>query len=230
MKPKAAPLATSIATATGGSPVRLLPLFPAATSALFALQHQAEAAIVYSGPNQDVTITAATANAGAGYVNLFAGAGMAINVSGYLKSNVVHRIRGASFQVSNSGALELNGSGALKKLAAGAAISAAKVAGFYQGPIVRFNNGNLAAGTWAAGQLGFAGFVLDNGDLGWIRLEWTGSGNGSLSFTAIDWAYDTKPGETILAGQTTAAPEPGAAALLALAGAGAAFLRRKREA
>jgi hypothetical protein len=71
---------------------------------------------------------------------------------------------------------------------------------------------------------------LPNGDLGWIRLEFnsTGSDPTPNEFIAMDYAYDTTPGESIEAGQTSSVPEPSAAALLALAGAGAAFLRCRR--
>ncbi len=45
-----------------------------------------------------------------------------------------------------------------------------------------------------------------------------------------DLAYNDVPNAPITAGQTSSMPEPATATLLALAGAGAAFPRRKRAA
>ncbi len=47
--------------------------------------------------------------------------------------------------------------------------------------------------------------------------------------TVLDYAVETTPNVPINAGQESSVPEPGTTALLALAGAGAAFLRRKRS-
>jgi hypothetical protein len=85
-------------------------------------------------------------------------------------------------------------------------------------------------GTWNSNQAGLAGFQLANGDFGWIRLVWTDTDADVRpnTLTAIDWAYEDS-GAPIAAGDTGAAPEPGSTALLALAGAGAAALRRRRK-
>ncbi len=229
MKPKTTPLATAITTAasaTGGSPIRLLPLVPAAASALFALQSHADAAIIYSGL-QNITLAH---NAAAGSVEK----GLDINGDGVVDFNLsINRATATGTVVlvgtGGRGKFLQQGSLTLQKLAKGAIISngagafgsVALIASVFQGVHNR--------GLWASGEIGYAGFVLGNGDLGWIRLEWTTTDGTSEpnTLTAIDWAYDNVPGESIAAGQTSSVPEPGATALLALAGA--AFLRRRRE-
>ena len=115
----------------------------------------------------------------------------------------------------------------------GSVISAAKFAGGSgAGLLAKSHDYARVAGTWSNGGVGFAGIKTAGGDLGWIRLIFTMDPNGGAPayVTAIDWAYNNVAGQSITAGQTTAVPEPSAAALLALAGAGAAFLRRKRAA
>jgi hypothetical protein len=52
----------------------------------------------------------------------------------------------------------------------------------------------------------------------------TGGFNGLIS----ENAYDTVPGQSIQAGQTSATPEPGTLSLLALGAAGLAVLRKRK--
>lgn len=58
------------------------------------------------------------------------------------------------------------------------------------------------------GALRYVGVLTRDGRHGWIAVERTG-----LNFNAAAWAYQTQPGEPIIAGQI---PSPGAAALLTL--------------
>jgi hypothetical protein len=224
MRPKTTPLATAL-TATAAS-----------TSALFALQHHADAAIVYSGV-QNIT---------AAFTHLSYGGGNASQ--GFQLGTRAMNLQVQRVPVfgNYSGVAAIMGSGVnwignnqnfhsakifLKKLGAGSVISGGKINLHYSEVLIQGGFGG-SVGSWQKGQPGLAGFQLPNGDFGWIRLEWnsTDSFNRANSITAIDWAYDTTSGETINAGQTSSVPEPSAAALLALAGAGAAFLRRKRAA
>lgn len=63
---------------------------------------------------------------------------------------------------------------------------------------------------------------------GWAELSVTAFG-GSIEATLQGYAYDTVAGQQILAGQTTATPEPGTLGLLAAGSLGLAFWRRKKE-
>lgn len=134
----------------------------------------------------------------------------------------------------------LNASNQLKKLAAGFSITAGQPFGTVaQNRVLRqyFSNfpggANPVGGTWASNASGFAGVKFQTGGntyYGWIRLKWTDTAAPAPAntLTAIDWAYNNTPNAPILAGDTGAPiPEP-TRALLALAGAGAAFLRRRR--
>ena len=200
----------------------------ASTSALFALQHQADAAIIYSGPNQNLT-AAFAGNTGAAYKALSIGVGLTVarwNASlGDAQILVKYGGDAATLPGVNVGSQRF-----LKKFAAGAVISGPQIHTTGGAAMQQVSHGVVVAGTWGKNQIGFAGFRLADGDLGWVRLEWTINDSDPTpdSMTAIDWAYDTTPGESIEAGQTTSVPEPSTAALLALAAGGAPFLRRKR--
>ncbi len=73
--------------------------------------------------------------------------------------------------------------------------------------------------TFPEGARRYMGVKTGGGNYGWIEVERTGIG-----FAAFAWAYETQPGVPILAGQI---PAPGAAALLALAAAGAVRRRNR---
>jgi len=219
MKSKATPLATSIATATG---------------AIFALQSHADAAIVYSG-GQNLTITLK----GTGYNSAILQQNMGLDIqilrnttgSGQTFGRAILGFYGNHGGLLKTGGITSRGGAALRKLAAGAQISAALLNNAFPGAfLVQFYQGKKVGVSWASGQAGFAAFEQANGDLGWVRLEWTSNDGTGFpnTLTALDWAYNNVPGQSIQAGQTSSVPEPGATALLALAGAGAAFLRRRK--
>ena len=94
------------------------------------------------------------------------------------------------------------------------------------------NKHKNTVGLFARSATGFAGFQFDDGEVGWIRLKWQDVNSDGYpdQLTAIDWAYNSTPGESILAGQT-AVPEPGSLslALLAAGSAGVLALRKRRR-
>jgi hypothetical protein len=81
-----------------------------------------------------------------------------------------------------------------------------------------------------SGYLGFK--FLSNGrtQFGWahVALPRTGPPTSFFAPSISKWAYDTVPGQTIEAGQTSAIPEPSTLSLLALGAAGLAVLRKRK--
>lgn len=213
----------------------------AAAAGLFALQHQAEAAIVYSGA-QNITATF-PATIGFDYthinINGVGGPDLAIRAGGGTMPSFFNAPFGdvGLGGLTNQASIAIQGGFFAKKLASGANISAA-LGGWAQAYGYLRRSGIIASGYWnVSNQPGFAAFRLDAGggnyQYGWIRLKWTDSAGDSNPYpntvTAIDWAYESTPNTAIQAGDTGPVPEP-SRALLALAGAGAAFLRRRRKA
>ena len=91
---------------------------------------------------------------------------------------------------------------------------------------------------WYAGGNAFLGFS-DQGHAGWIGLNLSRIGacvpgfrNGCFAplgkINVTGYAYETKQGVSIRAGQTSAVPEPGTLGLLALGAIGLAALRRRQ--
>jgi hypothetical protein len=81
---------------------------------------------------------------------------------------------------------------------------------------------------WAAGTTGYLGVQFNAGSglvYGWIQASY----NVDFSFTVYDFAYESSPGATILAGATGAIPEPSTYATFAgVAALGLAMVRRRR--
>ncbi len=202
----------------------------AATGALFALQHQADANIVYSGVQN---LTASIHGNGSSFPVIpgLDGMFLILGRSGGLPGlNNAGISGGLTPSFSPIGNYVLDGSKGLKKLASGFSITAVPHSNL-SGNLVFYQRAAHIGGSWAKSQTGFAAFQLANGDLGWIRMEWTNTlgDNGVDNLIAIDWAYNDQAGQAIKAG-AGAVPEPGTAALLALAAAGGAMVRRRREA
>lgn len=95
------------------------------------------------------------------------------------------------------------------------------------------NPSSAGRGPWPQSVAGYAGFrmpVSGGFGVGWIKLEWTGPSTGyPTGLQATNWAFDTTPGQGILAGDT-GVPEPGTLplSLLALGAAGILAWRKSR--
>jgi hypothetical protein len=205
-----------------------------AATALFALQSHADASIVYSDPN--IVLTAP----GFGYftAQIHLGAGGTFIPRVHKAATVSGSVfgRASIFPGSKNQWLHAPTHGYfIGKLAPNALIGPS--AGPWNNPktdtggvLRRFRSGSRT-GQWVTGQVGFAGVRISVGggnyDYGWIRMEVQTDADGVPDILAVnDFAYQTTPNTAINAG---AVPEPSTTTLMALAGAGAAFLRRRRE-
>jgi hypothetical protein len=87
--------------------------------------------------------------------------------------------------------------------------------------------GGTTRGPWGrkSGYLGFEFLSNSKTHFGWAHLK---VGTNPFSAYISEFAYDTVPGQSIEAGQTSPIPEPGTLTLLALGAAGLAVLRRRK--
>ena len=104
-----------------------------------------------------------------------------------------------------------------------------------KGPPQRFgtfvNLGGSVSGSsfpWdgKAGYLGFKFTSHSKSYFGWAKMAFNVGGS---SAKLTEYAYDTVPGQTIDAGQTSSVPEPGTLSLLALGAVGLLALRKRRQ-
>jgi MYXO-CTERM domain-containing protein len=202
-------------------------VYAAATGSALAAATVAAAGIIYgtgpiiAGPVPHANGSynaAANVNIGTGQFQLQ----LHFNRSSLFDTNAIARLQGSG------GARVFAASSKLINFAYGAPISGPSSALAASAPLF-FKHGAFSSGggNFGNGATGIAGFQLSNGDLGWIKLRWD-SGDGLPStLTALKWAYDTTPGEAVLAGT----PEPGTAsmALLAMGAAGLLAWRRRRR-
>jgi hypothetical protein len=87
-----------------------------------------------------------------------------------------------------------------------------------------------AVGNWLSGR-GYLGFEFSShGEhFGWVAGSVSNRGSGAtFRLDVTGYAYDTVAGQNILAGQTTAVPEPGTLVLLALGALGLTGLRKRK--
>jgi hypothetical protein len=216
-------------------------MYSAAAGSALAAGQAAEAAVVYSGPqNIMLTRTAST-----GSVN------HAIDMDGDSHDDFLARF---SFW-PQSGFAYLDGLTApnpgihnfvwgatlnsVAKLPASITFPSSGNGGFgtpiYGGALRGANVGGGSFGDWPGGYptatSGFVGVLfldaLDQPHAGWLRMSIRNEANGVPDkFTLVDWAYESTPGAPIHIGSV---PEPGSLALLAAGAAGVAAFRRRRK-
>ncbi len=177
------------------------------------------AAVVYSGPNQNVTYSQFSFN---GAFSLFGAAGNwdNINLSLFVFEDPMFQN-----MYSFGNLLNVHGNYVefavgsyffdMKRFAAGEVIDASRtfsgnsykdISNVQQQftPFAFTNiNGEF---TNAAGSLGYIGLRLTDGAnvyYGWIQVSVSNYDNANMTGTLIDWAYETTPGRQILAGDTT---------------------------
>ncbi len=80
---------------------------------------------------------------------------------------------------------------------------------------------------WTSGTTAYIGLLIGTGsdfNYGWAYVNYTGN-----TVTLLSFAYDTVVNESILAGQTTAIPEPAITGAVAALLAGSAVVHRRRQ-
>jgi hypothetical protein len=83
-------------------------------------------------------------------------------------------------------------------------------------------------GLFTGGRIGYAGFQLGNGDLGWLQIQVPTNNAYPDELKILGYAYNDASGAPINAGQGASVPEPSALGLLALGSAGVLAWRRRR--
>jgi hypothetical protein len=235
------PEGISRATAQGGLEKRLLGYAVAATAGAGILSVQAaKASIVVTPVNTTLTNGSLAIDLNHDGITDFNLVDKDITKSCCFYTQVL-RINGDG----NVGAAVVGGNGAAWALAAGQLIGAGdrfqNVQNFAAHLATAFNDSNsffFVFGHFANTTDKFLGLKFEiSGQTyyGWAEFSFVRAGfDGSIPYVTADlqdYAYDTVPNQSLLAGQeATAAPEPGALGLLALGFAGLRFWRKKKVA
>jgi hypothetical protein len=150
-------------------------------------------------------------------------------------------LRGPSTVSGTLFARELNGGFVSSPLAKGAPIDrglAFKTSAALASGVFNTRLGTGASGKPWANKSGYLGFEFFNSNgsksyFGWLHMDVTANAKSGITAVISDLAYDTVPGQEILAGQTSQpspTPEPGSFTLSLLAlGAAGLFVLRKRK-
>lgn len=103
----------------------------------------------------------------------------------------------------------------IKKFAAGAVIpvaAPAMVGSILHSMVTAYNTSLYQYGNWNLGDVGIAGFVdgpAGSRRAGWIKIRTESAGGILGAVEVLEWAYESVPGISIIAGQTSNAAIPG---------------------
>lgn len=193
------------------------PVYAAAAGSALALSTSAMADIIHN-PNRLTTfVTATGGNFSGNAVTNLAGYGTAALFLKYKSHTSFLSLsssrKGTASLGINGGRVMINGSGFVKRLALGAPITSAHAGIFRRllwygqsgntinGPNSSVSGGFFNQSTTATRGTGFAGFILPNGDPGWLKIEIQRNGVVPRAILITDWALAIN-GETITAGET----------------------------
>jgi hypothetical protein len=226
---------------TWTSRLKQWPVFAAATGSALALATPAGASIIYNQPEKTLTLAHCVGPSSCSeHISEFRFGVPNTTLGIVLRSfNTYNQHRGTAYAnpggpFKNPGKWGETANRNLKLLASGDPITAGGIQGalgvIHAHPAFTSNSQKFGTGLFQSGQPGFAEFQFHNGDLGWIRLEWTGTGGFPRSLKVIDWAYNNVPNASISAGEGTPSPtpEPGALALSVLAAGAAGVIAWRR--
>jgi hypothetical protein len=207
-------------------------LYAAAGAAALAAGSAADASIIYGNLNVDLTIPNG-APAHASTVK------KTFTIDGVVESAVLRRAPGGT---GGPGAFFASAKvgGPLNVFVFGSSVSAA--VNFGKGQAIGGNyllagletlagrEGNEVPedGLFTGGRIGYAGFQLGNGDLGWLQIQVPTNNAYPDELKILGYAYNDASGAPINAGQGASVPEPSALGLLALGSAGVLAWRRRR--
>ena len=204
-----------------------------------AVASSASGAVVYSG-TQNLSLSAGTGTANSLAIDVNGG-GTDFTLS-FLAHDSVGSAPGRLDIVANSQAANLTSAkGVAAALSAGDSISSSPASPITWGPggatklMTEFDaaTGAALAGDWGNTTKFIGGRMetsVGSGQFyyGWIQISTPAFDTGSV--TVHDWAYETTPGQSILAGQTISAiPGGGAMALFSLGASGLGRWRRRKR-
>jgi len=209
------------------SPLREWIAFTSAATAASAMAGTAEAAVIYSGPqNLDVGPISVGGYSSVDNVDIDLDGDLAndfrVGVFAFYYGSF---IGGDVRALQSGGAVARNGTPA-RQFASGSTIGASADFDFDRAALFDYSGGSFNSnfGWNTNGSVGFAGVKFDD-RYGWIQIEVTAANH----MVVVDWAYESEAGKSIKAGATVPEPSAGALTGLGLLALGAEGVRRQRS-